>query len=178
MLKSVLLGVVIALLVVLLVLMVLGWYGRRRRQAALPAPHRLEGDAGEVAFTADAFYVATTASGAPLDRIAVGGLGFRARAGVSVTSRGVVLTIPGQDHLLVPGEDVAGIERATWTIDRVVERDGLVVLAWRLPSDGAERVAVDSYFRFDVPADAAGFIEAASKLITPAPIESHQGGTA
>jgi hypothetical protein len=178
--KSALLALVVVLLFVLLILMVLGWYARRRRQSSLPAPRRLVGDPGAVLFTSDAFYVATTTGGDPLDRIAVGGLGFRARAGVSVTSTGVVLTIPGQDHLWIPTAEITGVDRATWTIDRVVEQDGLVLLAWQLPGDGDARtqVAVDSYFRFDVPTDAELFITTVSTLLSSAPIDSHQGGTA
>ena len=109
-----------------------GWRARQRRQAGLPAPASSPEGLGAPTFTDDVFYVATTRADAPTDRIAVHGLGFRARAVVAVHPEGVVLSIAGQPDAFVPTSAIVGVGRATWTIDRVVGTDGLVFLRWNL----------------------------------------------
>lgn len=110
----------------------LGWRARRRRQAALPALEAPPAALGAALTVADGFYVATTRADAPTDRIAVRGLGFRARAGVAVHPEGVVLSIAGQPEAFIPAAMIIGVGRATWTIDRVVGADGLVFIRWNL----------------------------------------------
>ena len=73
-----------------------GWRARQRRQAGLPALAAPPATIGGATFTDDVFYVATTRADSPTDRIAVRGLGFRARAGVAVHGEGLVLSIAGQ----------------------------------------------------------------------------------
>lgn len=175
--KSVVMGIVVAFLVVMLLLMLLGWHNRRRRQSTLAAPRNVDGSEGEPRFVVDAFYVATTVAASPLDRIAVGGLGFRARASVAVTDGGVILGIPGQRGIWIPADELLGVDNATWTIDRVVERDGLVLLAWRLPADDGTGTGVDSYLRFDSPTDSQEFMAAVARLLDTPAIPSPQGGT-
>ena len=147
-------ALVIVFLAVVLGLLVLGWYLRRRRQRDIPslavAPTTLS-DAVEFA----GFYVSTTSAENPLDRIAVRGLGFRARTTVVVATEGIVIPIAGQPDSFIPAADLAKVDRATWTIDRVVETDGLVVIDWRL---GDRTLA--SYFRLDDP---DGFVAAVEK---------------
>jgi hypothetical protein len=55
-----------------------------------------------------------------------------------------------------------GVGRATWAIDRVVEKDGLVLIRWTLGGD-----AVDSYVRLPDPADAQSLVNAVERLIPP-----------
>ena len=141
-----LMAIVLAILVLLLALMYLGWRARQRRQrnvsAPLPAPADLGAQLGAFAGK----YVATTAAGNPLDRIAVHGLGFRSAATVTVTETGVLVQRPGSDDLWIPRADVLGRRTATWTIDRVVEHDGLELVEWNLGG-----TTVDSYFRLRDP---------------------------
>lgn len=139
--------VVLGALVLLVALMYRGWRARQRRQDALPRVDRVPDDAGDVLFAAEAFYVATTSAGDPLDRIAIAGLGYRARAQLGVTSSGVILSIPGQDDIFIPASGIRAIDRATHVIDRVVERDGLIVIDWMLGGT----TAVESYFRIADP---------------------------
>lgn len=128
-----------ALVVVLLGAGVLGWLARRRRHRDLVAPQAPDGF--EAVLDAPILYVATTTAGDPYDRVAVHGLGFRARGRVAVGPTGVVLDLPGT-AVLVPVADLVGVERATWTIDRVVEPGGLLRITWRL---GAREL--DTYLR-------------------------------
>jgi hypothetical protein len=120
--------------VVLLVFasLALGWRARQRRQAALPAIEAPPTTLGAALAVDDGFYVATTRADAPTDRIAVRGLGFRARAGIAVHPEGVLLSIAGQPDAFIPASGIVGVGRATWTIDRVVGTDGLVFVRWNL----------------------------------------------
>ncbi|MHB1171525.1 MAG: PH-like domain-containing protein [Lacisediminihabitans sp.] len=152
--------VVVALILLLLGGMYLGWRSRQRRQSDLPRPDAVPADVGTELLTSELFYVATTHSGEPLNRVAVSGLGYRARASVTVAERGIILAIAGEPEAFIPATDLGSVERATWTIDRVVETGGLVVISWLLGS-----TLVDSYFRMVEPADPTALIEALQQII-------------
>ena len=139
-----LMAIVIAFLLLLLALMVVGWQARKRRQSGVAKPAAPPEERGAVLGTFDGKYVATTAVGNKLDRIAVHGLGFRGFAAVEVTESGVLVQIDGADDFWIPRADLRAHSKATWTIDRVVEQDGLELLEWSL----GDRL-VESYFRFD-----------------------------
>jgi hypothetical protein len=155
--------VILGVVVLVFVGLGLGWRARRRRQAALPTLATPPSGLGPALAVADGFYVATTRADAPTDRIAVRGLGFRARATVAVHPEGVVLSIAGQPDAFVPTSSIAGVGRATWTIDRVVGKDGLVFVRWSLGD-----LLVDTNFRVSDP-DA---LIAALTTIAPAPKEA------
>lgn len=124
--------VIVGIVALVLVGLGLGWRARQRRQAGLPALELPPEHLGDPSFTDDVFYVATTRADAPTDRIAVRGLGFRARAAVTVVPEGLVLGIAGRPDAFIPKSAVVGVGLATWTIDRVVGRDGLVFVRWNL----------------------------------------------
>lgn len=135
----------IALFVVLVSLVGIGMRaGWRRRQRASEGVVVPIGEAqGEETAAFDGLYVATTRHDAPLDRLVLPHLGFRSRVRVAVTTSGVALDMPGAPTVFLPASRLEGAGRATWTIDRVVERDGLVLVAWR-SEDGT---VCDSYLR-------------------------------
>ncbi|GAA4764656.1 MULTISPECIES: PH-like domain-containing protein [Microbacterium] len=118
-----------------------GWRRRTRRDAALTAPMRPSEGRETAVF--DVLYVATTRHDHPLERLALRPLAFRARASVTVTDAGVALALAGEPAVFLRAAELAGAGRATWTIDRAVEKDGLVVIAWHA-SDGT---ICDSYVR-------------------------------
>ncbi len=137
------LAVMVGVALVLVALLAWAWWRRTRRDAGLRPP---VGDLPQGASVREVFstlYVATTRHGEPLERLAIRGLGFRARAAVTVTDAGVALDLAGQPRIFLARERIAQVAQSTVAIDRVVERDGLVRLSWRLP-DG---VVVDSYLR-------------------------------
>lgn len=159
--------IVIAVILLALVGMVIGWYGRQKRQAHLPRPDAVPAEIGAELFDAEALYVATTLADDELNRVAVAGLGFRARATVTVTEAGVILSLAGAPEAFIGRAALRAIDRATYTIDRVVEKGGLVRLGWSLGE-----TPVDSYLRLTDPADATTLIGAVnSLLITPTPME-------
>ena len=143
------LPIVLAIVVVVVVLFLLlarGWRARQRRQADLGEPASPPADLGEPTFTDDLQYVASTRADAPLDRITIAGLGFRARATVTTAPSGMVLDLTGRGPVFIPKTAIRGVGRATWTIDRVVDTDGLVFVRWVLGT-----TPIDSYLRSTDP---------------------------
>ena len=152
---AILIGLV---LVAVLALMLRSWRARTRRDDALTAGYPLPGAEAPAAVlaTAEAFYVATTREGRQLERLNIRGLGFRARALITVTTAGVLLDLVGENPVFIPMDAVTALEDATWTIDRAVETGGLLLLRWRLqPHADAAGQVVDSYFRILDPTERA-----------------------
>ena len=142
------LAVMIAVAVVLIGVLAWAWWRRTRRDSGLAAPvGEAPADAATL-HTHETLYVATTRHDEPLERLAIRGLGFRSRADLTVTTAGVALDLTGQPRFFVPTDRIVDVTQATVAIDRVVERDGLVRIAWRVD----DRTIVDSYIR---PQDAS-----------------------
>jgi hypothetical protein len=145
--RTTLLDYVLLGFVVIIALAILGWQARRRRQRNIPRPVPMPVDIGSVHAEFEGFYVSTTLDGQPLNRVAVRGLGFRSRATIAVADEGIVLALPG-NNVFIPRGDIREVARSNYTIDRVVEPGGLVLVAWRLGD-----VNVDSYLRVEKTED-------------------------
>ena len=142
------LAVIVLVTLALVAVLVWAWWRRTRRDSGLEPPVG-EAPAGATTLsTHEALYVATTRHGDPLERLAIRGLGFRSRADLTVTSAGVALDLTGQPRFFLPTERIVEVAQATVAIDRVVERDGLVRISWRVDAD----TVVDTYIR---PQDAS-----------------------
>ena len=137
---------IVAGLVVIFLLLARGWRARQRRQADLGEPASPPADFGAPTFTDDLLYVATTRADAPLDRVTIAGLGFRARAVITTAPSGIVLDLAGRGPVFIPKAAIRGVGRATWTIDRVVDKDGLIFVRWILGT-----TPIDSYLRSTDP---------------------------
>jgi hypothetical protein len=142
------LAVIVLVTLALVAVLVWAWWRRTRRDSGLEPPVG-EAPAGATTLsTHEALYVATTRHDDPLERLAIRGLGFRSRADLTVTSAGVALDLTGQPRFFLPTERIVEVSQATVAIDRVVERDGLVRISWRVDAD----TVVDTYIR---PQDAS-----------------------
>lgn len=137
-----------------------GWKRREARYAHLAAVIRRDVPSRPAVFEVPALYVATTESDNPLERVAAGPLSYGARAVLGVHPEGVGVAIPGQAPFLMPSEPTIRAGLATWTIDRAVEPEGLVMVRWHL--GGRE---VDSYFRIvdGLPGDFVSAVGAIGK---------------
>lgn len=147
-----------ALIVLAFVGMAFGWRARRHRTALPPLPP-VPADAGELLLEVEALYLATTLREQPLERVVSPGLPVRARATVAVHADGAVLALRGSDPLFLPADRLDGAGLATYAIDRGVERDGLVVLAWTIGDRD-----LDTYLRPTGTADAAALVAAVQSI--------------
>jgi hypothetical protein len=154
---------VLALLALLLLGMWLAWRARSRRDAGVAAGQSLPDGGIHPILVTEVLYVATTKAGQPLERLAIRGLAFRARAELTLADEGVVLAVPGQDPIFLASAQLRSAQPATWTIDRVVESDGLIAISWR-----SGQTDVDSYLRVIDPPQHSRVLSTLSSLL-PAP---------
>jgi hypothetical protein len=178
-------AIVIVVLLGVLALMARSWRKRRTRDAGLHASYPVPQETGAAPLTTvPALYVATTPRDQPLERLAIAGLGFRARTELAVRPDGIILALAGEQPVFIPAGAVDKLSRATWTIDRAVESDGLLLLGWRLPATapgaapgtnpGSPATDVDSYFRVPDPAHRARLTDAIRSI---APAANFSSGT-
>ncbi|MGC5075944.1 hypothetical protein [Agrococcus sp. DT81.2] len=121
-----------ALVALVVLLAVAGVLARRRRQRDIEPPQPWT-DAMPT-LVVDALYVATTRAGDRYDRVFAHGLGFRGRTRVAIDPDGVQL-VADRTEVRIPAERIRSVERATWTIDRVVEPGGMIVISHSLGAD-------------------------------------------
>lgn len=157
--RDVAIAVMIALAVLVLLAMAFAWRRRLRRDAGLAAPLGVPEHA-EVIDRHEVLYVSTTKHGQPLERLTLSPLAYRARGEAAVTDRGLALCLDGAPTVFLASSRLAGVDRATVTIDRVVEPGGLVRVAWNVDDD----TVVDSYLRL-TDGDPKNFISALQQLV-------------
>ena len=159
--REVALWIMIAALVLLLFLAWRGWSNRVGRYGHLPELLLASEVEWHPTRTFSLLYVATTEADQPMERVAKKPLAYRAQMHLGVGPEGLFLSIPGEDDVVLPATALRGVGRATWTIDRVVDSDGLVFVRWEWGD-----TLVDSYFRsVDYPAD--DIVTALEDLIPP-----------
>lgn len=176
--------VAVTIMVVLaLVLLAAMWWGWRRRVARTAVGlgevvHAVSQTASEPAAETGTeapagvrdvpgVYVTSTSAGDWLDRIGAQGLGARSSVRVDVREDGVLLRRGGAPDVFVPREDLVGVSRARGMAGKFVERDGLVVLRWRL----GER-ELDTGIRTKLRADRPRLVEAIGALVEAPPTPS------
>lgn len=153
-------GIMIALAVLVLLTMLFAWRRRLRRDSVLVAPLGVPEHA-EVLDRREVLYVSTTRHDQPLERLTLSPLAYRARGEAAVTDRGLALCLDGAPTVFVASDRLVDIDRATVTIDRVVEPGGLVRVSWKVSDD----TVVDSYLRL-TQGDIQTFISELQRLVT------------
>lgn len=118
-----------ALLIAFLVLLAIrSWRTRASAQSQLISAPLNSLDS--VGFLATGFYVATTMTAEPLNRITAYRLGARGRADFSVGATGLLIERVGEPSLAIPTAQLVDAQTATATIDRAVEAEGLIEVLW------------------------------------------------
>lgn len=140
--RDIAIAITIAVAVLVLLTMLFAWRRRLRRDSAHTAPLGVPEHA-EVFSRHEVLYVSTTRHGEPLERLAIKPLVYRARGELAITDRGAALCLDGAPTVFLANDRIAEVDRATVTIDRVVESGGLVRIAWHVDPD----TLVDSYLR-------------------------------
>lgn len=155
--------VMISVAVLILLAMLFAWRRRLRRDSGLAAPLGVPEHA-EVVHREEVLYVSTTRHDQPLERLAISPLTYRARGELAVTDRGVALCLDGAPTVFLASSRLVQVDRATVTIDRVVEPGGLVRIAW----NAADDTVVDSYLRL-ASGDPKNLISELQRLVPVAP---------
>jgi hypothetical protein len=124
----------LALVAVFCVLIWLGWRNRKRRQAEVPEPQDVPPELLEATpqAAAEGMVIGTVKGGQYLDRIAVHELGLRTTGRVEVHPAGVAVFRSGVRNIFIPAEDLAYARTDRGMIGKFVEKDGAVILGWRL----------------------------------------------
>lgn len=174
--RPVFLIVMIAIAAIALMGMWLAWRARTRRGAgATDAGTPLVGEA--IAAFPRVSYVSTTPAGSPFERLAIPGLTYKGYAAVTVRSDGVEIAVTGETPVRISRDLLSGTDVARGRIGKVVDRDGLLLLRWRLGPQGARATGasdVESSFRFRDPSEQLGFADAIDQ-ISPTPSTSQEG---
>ena len=117
----------------LYLLMLKGWRSRQRRQGDLPAPAVPPFEQGESLLpAATGLFVGTTFADNWLDRVAVHDLGHRAAGWLVVATDGVHIEREGLADLYLPYDVVESAAPGDSLAGKVVGKDGLLILQWRL----------------------------------------------
>lgn len=147
------LGVVVVIVVIVWA-MRRGWTARGRRQEDVAEPFSPPSGA-EVVMCARGRYLGSVSAGEWLDRIVVHDLGVRSAAELQLCEGGIVLMREGARSFFIPRDDVVAVRADRGIAGRVYERDGVLVMTWKLGGR-----LVDSGFRADVGAEQSGLLGA------------------
>lgn len=157
--RDIAIAITIAVAALVLLAMFTAWRRRLRRDSGLAAPLGVPEHA-EVLDRHEVLYVSTTKHDQPLERLTLSPLAYRARGEVAVTDRGLALCLDGAPTVFLASSRLESVDRATVTIDRVVEPGGLVRVAWSTDDD----TIVDSYLRL-TDGDPQNFISELQRLV-------------
>ena len=80
----------------------------------------------------DVFYASTVFGDSQLNRVWAHGMGGRGKAKLFLDPQGISLERTGEPSIFIPRGDLIAMGRVSATIDKGVERNGLLALTWRL----------------------------------------------
>jgi hypothetical protein len=145
---SLIMAAVLAVLAFLMIrAMLAGWLRRGQRQAELIGrlPSVPDTVGPPIIEPTPGLYVGSTLAPSWLDRVAVGDLGYCSKAVLTRHPEGIMVRRSGADPIWIPEESITAIRTENGIAGRVVPRDGILAIRWRLPS-GTE---IDTGFRGD-----------------------------
>ena len=140
-------AVLAALIALAIRQMLRGWLHRAQRQAQLIGTlPQLPDSVGPALIPATkGLYVGSTLAPSWLDRIAVGDLGYRAKAVLTRYPEGIMLQRTGAGPIWIPDDSIEAIRTEKGIAGKAMTHEGILAIRWRLPS-GAE---IDTGFRAD-----------------------------
>ena len=138
-------GIVVVAIAVLIQAMMRGWRRRAERQVqligTLPGLPDTVGPA--IVPATKGLYVGSTLAPHWNDRVAVGDLGFRAKAVLTRYPEGIMLQRSGAGPIWIPDESITAIRTERGIAGKAMTHEGILAIRWRLPS-GTE---IDTGFR-------------------------------
>lgn len=132
---------------------------RSAKQSSLGSLAPLDSLNGANVATAGAKYVSTVFSERPLDRVVALGLMHRGNATLNVLTDGIQIEREGEKSFAIDARVIVKVERASASIDRGVERSGLLAISWMLAE-----TAVTTNLRIDASDDTQQLFDQLAKL--------------
>ncbi|KUH86002.1 MULTISPECIES: hypothetical protein [unclassified Mycobacterium] len=150
-------AILVVLIAVLIQAMMRGWRRRAERQAelvgTLPALPDTVGPA--IVPPTKGLYVGSTLAPHWNDRIAVGDLGFRAKAVLTRYPEGIMLQRSGAVPIWIPDASITAIRTERGHAGKAMTHEGILAIRWRLPS-GTE---IDTGFRANDRREYSNWVE-------------------
>ena len=146
-----------------------GWRGRARRQSAIlaefPAPPAwaLAEDAErpkDLVEPETGVYVGSTMAGDWQNRIAIGDIGFRAAATMSLSRQGLLIERTGASPLWIPADSLVSARTDRALAGKVMGIEGLFVVRWQLGDQ-----QIDSGLRGDDKTSYGAWVDAVSAQV-------------
>lgn len=134
---------------------------RQNKQNLLGTPRSLGSLSGQIVAKVSAKYVSTVYYDRPLERIVALGLMHRGLAELVVLSDGIEIDRVGEESFAIAADDITEVKRASATIDRGVERGGLLAISWSLGN-----TLLTTNLRIDEADDTQQLFDMISKLAT------------
>jgi hypothetical protein len=131
---------------------------RAQKQLAIGNLTPIDAISGAIAAEAMGFYVSTVFAAKPLERVVSHGLLHRGKAELVVRADGMQISRLGETSFGIATSAITSVSRASATIDRGVERAGLLAVSWML---GATEVTTN--FRLNATDDTQAFFEKLSQ---------------
>jgi hypothetical protein len=153
-------AVLAALIALAIRQMMRGWLRRAQRQAQLigTLPQLPDTVGPALIPPTKGLYVGSTLAPSWLDRIAVGDLGYRAKAVLTRYPEGIMLQRTGAGPIWIPDDAIEAIRTEKALAGKVITHEGILAIRWRLPS-GAE---IDTGFRADNRDEYSRWLEGAA----------------
>lgn len=161
--RTLLVLAVLAVFALLVLGMLRGWRRRQAEQAGLPPFPAPPADPGpELRTPVEGLYVGTVRAGDWQDRVVVGDVGHRAAAALHLHASGLLVEREGATPLWLPAGRIRGARTARGLANKVVGRDGLLVVRWAL----GPGVEVDTGFRDEDPGRHGEWVTAVEDVAT------------
>jgi hypothetical protein len=139
-------GLVALVIAFIIQLIMRGWRKRAQRQAELIGTMPdIPSQVSPAAISTPGVYVGCTMAPAWSQRITVGDLGYRSKAVLTRHPEGILVQRIRAQPIWIPSESISGIRTEHVIAGKVVGRDGILAIRWRLPSG----VKIDTGFRAD-----------------------------
>lgn len=110
-----------------------GWRNRANRQVDIPAPQWVEPDS-LLLEAVDGTYVSTTTAGNWLDRVTAHSLGAISSVALASYDGHLLVLRETARSFTIPADSLVGTRRERGIAGKVREKEGLVVITWRLGS--------------------------------------------
>jgi hypothetical protein len=113
----------------------LGWRRRLNRQELSLSKPDTSLSNSQSSISIRAFYVSTTYQSDSLNRIIAHGLAHRGNLDLQIQKTGILLNRTGEQTIAIPKHSLLGVSTTNATIDKAVEKDGLIVIDWKLGNE-------------------------------------------